>query len=156
MDRGVIIGDIDTFLQLINNGMFYVNRPQCAMCLLDWQIQYAETMEYCAQFGITIVSLSEAEVEETLAIYQSYPTNRVSLAQYGAIVYAKNHILCLFSSLALIGNIAKELKIPYVQTLEFQEPCNADIFKLPAEAQLIPIGNQLPQAQTNTLIITQN
>lgn len=99
MDRGVIIGDIDTFLQLINNGMFYVNRPQCAMCLLDWQIQYAETMEYCAQFGITIVSLSEAEVEETLAIYTKV-TRLTELAWRNmARLCMQRTIYCVFSRL---------------------------------------------------------
>lgn len=110
MVRSVIIADVMTLARLSATGaLSAANRLAVRLKVLDWLRLCPSLKSICEQYHIEPVSLTDSEVVETFSLYQRVGAHGVGIAQYGALVFAKNNGAFFASCDALTLNMGREL-----------------------------------------------
>lgn len=92
MGSCAIIGDVQSLEYLSGiNALTIASKSGFNFKVIDWLLRSSDLKSTCLHYGIKTVSLTKNEVEETFMLYQQDVVHRVSIAQYGALVFAKNN-----------------------------------------------------------------
>lgn len=110
MGESVIIADVMTLARLAATGaLSAAERLDVSVTVLDWLRLSPSLKSICERYHVEPVSLTDSEVEETFCLYQRIAAHGVGIAQYGALVFAKNNGAFFASCDALTLNMGRVL-----------------------------------------------